>query len=83
MRNTLSKQGNVYLDEMFQFKRYEKNYSAVVFRAHSLLDLLDLQYVAQAVNNKEDFFIEESTILSTYQGHTIFSLFMKQPEVYE
>jgi len=79
----MSKQNVVYLDNMFQLKKYQTEYSGVVFRTHSLLDLLDLQYVAKAVESKEDFYIETSTILSTYQGHTIFSLFMQQPEVYE
>ena len=31
----------------------------------------------------EDFFLELNTILATYAGHTIFSLFIEEPLVYK
>ena len=55
----------------------------MVFRTHSLFDLLDLRYIQDAKNEHNDLIISKSTILSTYYGHTIFSLFIKHHSVYK
>ena len=31
----------------------------------------------------EDIYLEMNTILATYAGHTIFSLYIEEPEVYK
>ena len=35
------------------------------------------------VKRGEDMYLELSTILATYAGHTIFSLFIEEDEVYK
>ena len=47
------------------------------------MDLLDLHYIRHALSNDKDFFIEQDTILSTYEGHTIFSVFLEKLKVFE
>ena len=48
------------------------------------MELLDLLTINTAVLNKEPLsFIDLDTILSTYEGHTIFSIYTDYFEVYE
>ena len=54
-----------------------------MYRTYSMIDLFDLLYVKEHVSKKEEFYIETSTVLSTYAGHTIFSLFLEHDQVYE
>ena len=52
----------------------------MVYRTHSLLDLIDMQYIADSLDGHKDFTIEIGTVLSTYFGHTIFSLFIEHSQ---
>ena len=47
-----------------------------VCRTYDYLNLLDLSNILNALTKEEDFFIDEDTILSVYEGHTIFSIFL-------
>ena len=64
-------------------KTYERVYDGTISRTCSLLNLFDLQLIKASLEKEDDFFIDETTILSTYQGHTIFSIFLHKMEVYE
>ena len=64
---------------MIESKYYSKQYTGSLFRTHSYIDLLDLQFIKSALSKGDDFFIDEDTILSTYEGHTIFSIFLEKP----
>ena len=68
---------------IFQRKFYTKEFSGILYRTHCYIDLLDLQYIDTALKNGEEYYIELDTILSTYEGHTIFSIFLEKPEVYQ
>ena len=63
-------------------KTRKKIYSGYIFRTYSYLNLLDLQWILN-IENKDELNIMTETILSTYEGHTIFSLFLDKFEVYE
>ena len=63
-------------------KNRKKIYSGYIFRTYSYLNLLDLQWIKD-IENKDELNIMTETILSTYEGHTIFSLFLDKFEVYE
>ena len=54
-----------------------------VSRTYNYLNLLDLTNMLDALTKEEDFFIDEDTILSVYEGHTIFSIFLHRIQVYE
>ena len=60
-------------------KEYEGNF----YRTYSFLDLLNLNRIRQLLNNEEKFYIRTQTILSVYEGHTIFSIYLNYIEVYE
>ena len=48
----------------------------MIYRTYSEVDFLDLQDIKFALEKKEDMiYIDLETILSTYEGHTIFSIF--------
>ena len=64
-------------------KNYTIEYSGALNRTYTYLNLLDLEQVRLQLNKEDDFSIDEDTILSTYQGHTIFSIFLQRFEVYE
>ena len=62
----------------------DKKYSGMIYRTYSEIDLLDLLDIKIALERKEDInYIDLDTILSTYEGHTIFSIFQHYYEVYE
>ena len=69
--------------DLIQDKNYSKSFTGSVYRTYSYLNLLDLEHIKQQLSKEEDFFIDEGTILSTYEGHTIFSIFLHKIEVYE
>ena len=56
----------------------------MVYRTCSEIDILDLAQIKVALDNKEMINqIDLDTILSTYEGHTIFSIYWNYLEVYE
>ena len=56
----------------------------MIYRTHSEVDLLELQDIKFALEKKEDqTYIDLETILSTYDGHTIFSIFQHYYDVYD
>ena len=56
----------------------------MVYRTYSEVDLLELQDIKNAVLKKEDInFIDLETILGTYEGHTVFSIFQHYIPVYD
>ena len=72
-------------NQFWLFKGRKKSYSGYIFRTHSYLNLLDLNWIADSVDGREvsELNIMPETILSTYMGHTIFSLFLDKCEVFE
>ena len=60
-------------------KQFEGNF----YRTYSFLDLLNLVHVRNLLRRREQFFIHDETMLSVYEGHTFFSIFENNPEVFE
>ena len=62
----------------------QKVFSGMIYRTYSELDLLELLDIKLALEKKEDIgHIDIETILGTYEGHTILSIFQHFYEVYE
>ena len=56
----------------------------MLFRSFSEMDLKQLDNIAESIQNRTKIDkIDISAMLSTYEGHTIFSLFFDRIEVYE
>ena len=70
---------NLRMDELQQ-----KTYSGMIYRTYSELDLLELLDVKIALEKKEDIgHMDMETILGTYEGHTILSIYAQYYDVYE
>ena len=70
-------------ESLVHTKMYTKGYLGSISRTYNYLNLLDLTNILDALTKEEDFFIDEDTILSVYEGHTIFSIFLHRMLVYE
>ena len=58
--------------------------TGILFRTSSYVDLCELeQIVEHTANNKKLEDIDMDTVVATFEGHTIFSLFFDQIQVYE
>ena len=66
-----------------QDKNISKDYMGSISRTYSFLNLLDLGHIKSSLEKEQDFFIDRKTILSVYEGHTIFSIFLHRISVYE
>ena len=64
-------------------KNYDKKYSGNVFRTYTFLNLLDLEHARQQMLKEEEFNFNNETIVATYEGHTIFSIFLYRVQAYE
>ena len=64
-------------------KKYLKEYTGVLYQTHTLVELLDLRLAQLMIRRGEEMLFELDTTLSTYNGHTIFSIFIEEPEVYK
>ena len=64
-------------------KLVKKEYEGNIFRTYSYMDLLNLVHIRSALQKEEDFYINDQTIVSVYEGHTIFSIFFYNPHVFE
>jgi hypothetical protein len=61
-----------------------RNISGMVFRTYSELDILQLSQVNKDLKDKRKIKdIDHETILSTFEGHTIFSIYFDDIRVYE
>ena len=54
-----------------------------MYRTHSYLNLLKLEKIEESLARYEDFTIDHETIMSIYEGHTIFSLFIDKAEIFQ
>ena len=62
----------------------QKTYSGTIYRTQSELDLLELLDIKLALEKKDDIgYIDISTILGTYEGHTILTIYQYYYDVYE
>ena len=52
-------------------KEFEGNF----YRSYSFMDLLNLVQIRDQLQREEKFFVPDQTLLSVYEGHTIFSIF--------
>ena len=58
--------------------------SGILFRSFTEMDLKQLDNIAESIQNRTKIDkIDISAMLSTYEGHSIFSLFFDRIEVYE
>ena len=60
-------------------KDFTKQYTSFIYRTHSYLDLLFLGNYSEAANNGGDLYLNLSSLLSMYEGHTSLSLFIDNP----
>lgn len=60
-------------------KEIIKEYEGVFFRSYSYMDLLNLRHMQNIVNRGQEFStipdFPDQTILSVYEGQTLFSIF--------
>ena len=65
-------------------KNLVKEYEGNFFRTYSFMDLLNLIHVRNLLRRGQELTtIPDQTILSVYDGHTIFSIFQMNAEVFE
>ena len=64
-------------------KPYVREYEGIFYRTYSFIDLLNLSQIKHFLKKGEEIFINEQTMLSVYEGHTIFSIFFYNPQVLE
>ena len=64
-------------------KPYVREFEGNFYRSYSFMDLLNLVHVRNLLRRREEFFIPDETMLSVYEGHTFFSIFEYNPEVYD
>ena len=64
-------------------KNYEKHYSGNVWRTYSFINLLDLEHARLQMEKEEEFSFNDESILATYEGHTVFSIFLYKLQAYE
>ena len=82
----LARKPSIAMQNEFISKKRDstKTYTGMVYRTYSEVDLLEIQDIKNTLEKKEDMiYIDMETILSTYEGHTIFSIFQHYFEVYE
>ena len=61
----------------------QREYEGNFYRTYSLVELLSLVHIRHQLKQEEKFYIEDQTMVSTYQGHTVFSIFQFCPQVYD
>ena len=58
--------------------------SGILYRTFAEVDLYDLQMINESIRRGAKLeAIDIETILSTYEGHTIFSIYWEQVDVFE
>ena len=62
-------------------KRYVREYEGNFYRTYSFIDLLNLSQIRHFLKKGEEIFVNDQTMLSVYEGHTIFSIFFYNPSV--
>ena len=80
--NKMIKQRNPDEEGTIQ-KTMDREYEGNFYRTYSFLDLLNLVHIQNLLKRDEKFYIGDKTMLSVYEGHTIFSIFQFNPQVYE
>ena len=62
----------------------KKEISGMLYRTFSEIDLFELQRISLALKNRKRIpKIDLRTIVSVFEGHTIFSIFQNEVSVYE
>ena len=74
---------NLFSKNCTSKKKYTKHFAGNIFRTYTYLDLLDLLYARNKMLKEESFSFNDETILATYQGHTVFSIFLYRLEAFE
>ena len=64
-------------------KLYIREFEGNFYRTYSFMDLLHLVHVRNLLRRSEEFFVPEETMLSVYEGHTFFSIFQYNPEIFD
>ena len=68
----------------FEGGKIEKRISGMLFRSFSEIDLFELKKICLALESRSNITqIDLATIISVYEGHSIFSIFQDHIEVYE
>ena len=66
---------------MFIEKQYLDEFAGTIYKTHSFLNLLQLEKIEEAIDKQKNFSIDIETLLSVYEGHTIFSLPLNKEEI--
>ena len=62
----------------------KKDISGMLFRAFSEIDVFELKRICFALQNRKKIpKIDLRSVVSVYEGHTIFSIFQNEVAVYE
>ena len=70
--------------EEWDDSKYINKIEALLYRTYSELDLLQLKAINEALQARAKLpDIDPATILSTFEGHTIFSIYYEDVRVYE
>ena len=71
-------------DQTIVVKNLNTELDGIIYRTYSEVDLLDLAEIKMQHDNKEMLHhIDVDTLLSTYEGHTVFSIYYSHLDVYE
>ena len=72
----------IFTDDLFTSRELKNEFTGTVYKTYSFLSLLQLEKLNEAIAKQEELFIDQDTILSVYEGHTIFSLFLSKDTVF-
>ena len=78
--NTVNKKES---DKLHIQKQYTREFEGNFYRSYSFMDLLNLVQIRNLLRRKEDIFVRDETMLSVYDGHTFFSIFEYNPEIFD
>ena len=81
-----SQEKRIWRDKRFTGRhgRIQDRYSGMLYRTFTELDLLELRHINRALRaGLKTHQIDIDTILSTFEGHTIFSIYFDNIQVYE
>ena len=76
------RQSQIVSENLFVNEKQNHQFTGILYKTYSMLNLLELERLDEASDKHEDLYISLDAILSTYEGHTIFSIFISKADVY-
>ena len=75
------RKSQIVSENLFVGKKWNNQYTGILYRTYTMLNLLELERLDEASNKHEDLYVGLDAMLSTYEGHTIFSIFINKGDV--